>query len=79
MPTYNFINNDSGEEIEVVMSMHERDQFVIDNPQLTQVIRQAPALCDPVRVGVRSKPDDGFKDVLKGIKNKHRRSNINTF
>ena len=79
MPTYNFINKKTGKEIELTLSMSEREAFIADNTDFEQVIRQAPAFADPTRVGVRSKPDEGFRDVLKDIKSKHRRSKINTF
>lgn len=48
-----------------------------EHPEL-EVVIGTPAFGDSVRMGLK-KPDDGFRDLLKKIKNKHRRSTINTF
>lgn len=79
MPTYSFIDTESGKEFTDFMSMSEKENFLKENPHIKQTILTAPPVCDPTRVGVRSKPDDGFRDVLKKIKGKHYKSNINTF
>lgn len=83
MPTYCFRNKKSGEEWEQFMSMNDLDTYLKENPDVEQFIGQAPALCDPVTIGVRSKPDSGFRDLLKDMKKKHSggfsKSTINTF
>lgn len=78
MPVYTFKDNITGKVWDDFMSISERDKFLEDHPHIEQGLA-TPALCDPTRVGVRSKPDSGFRDVLKKIKSKHSRSNINTF
>ena len=75
MPIYNFKNLTTGEVTEEVLSIAERDERVKD-PNIQQLISGAPSLSYG---GTRSKPDDGFRDVLKRIKSKHYKSNINTF
>ena len=64
------------------MSISAQDQYLKDNPNLEVSITGAPALGDPVRLGLK-KPDSSFRDVLKEIKGKHdakiTRSTINTF
>lgn len=81
MPTYTFINRDTGEETTHYMSISELDKFISQNKHLDQVIG-APAIGDSVRLGVK-KPDNAFRDHLKEIKKKHSRgfskSTINTF
>lgn len=77
MPIYNFRNNETGEEFQDMMSMSELDKYLEENKHITQML-SAPAIVDPTRVGLR-KPDSGFRDVLKKIKSKHIRSNINTW
>jgi len=78
MPTYTFKNNDTNEVFEKTMKIAERDQYVQNNPNLTQVITGAPSIGDPVRLGIR-RPDDNFRDVLKNVKHHHKKDNINTW
>jgi len=70
MPNYTFRNNETNETFDISMSISERDQYVLNNPHLTQLITGAPAIGDSVRLGVR-KPDDNFRDVLREIKSHH--------
>lgn len=79
MPTYTFINKETNEEFSEFMSMSERDEYLHNNPHIQQTLLSAPPLCDPTRVGVRTKPDSGFRDVLHKIKGNFYKSNINTF
>lgn len=82
MPTYLFKDLNTGEEQELFMSISEREQYLEDNPHMTQLVHGAPALGDPIRLGLR-KPDDGFRDRLREIKKHHSRgmskSSVNTF
>lgn len=77
MPTYTFFNKETGEEWTEFMSISERDELLKNN-NIEQKISIA-AICDPTRVGITSKPDNGFRDVLKKIKRNFRGSSINTF
>jgi hypothetical protein len=70
MPTYNFKNNDTGEIIEVMLKISERDQYLQDNPHLTQVLLKPPSIDAGGSLTV-GKPDSGFRDVLKNIKSHH--------
>lgn len=82
MPTYLFKDLNTGEEQELFMSITERDEYLANNPHITQLVHGAPSLGDPIRLGLK-KPDDGFRDRLKEIKKHHSRgmsrSSINTF
>lgn len=78
MPTYSFRNKETGEITDKFMSMSAREQYLIDNPHLEQTLTQAPAVCDPVRVGAR-KTDTGFKEVLQKIHERAPGSQLNTF
>ena len=78
MQTYKFLDTNTGKEFDVFMSISERDVYLKNNPNLQQLVNGFPGMADPTRVGLR-KPDDGFKDVLKEIKGKHRKSTINTW
>jgi hypothetical protein len=79
MPTYRFLDSDTKKEFEQFMSMNELDVYLENNKNITQLVGEAPALIS----GYNTKPDAGFRDVLKKIKrnaNKGiRRSTINTF
>lgn len=70
MPKYTFRDNETNEEFDIIMSISERDQYVQDNPHLTQLITGAPAIGDSVRLGLR-KPDEGFRDILRNVKHHH--------
>lgn len=76
MPIYSVMNKDTEEVFEVNMKFAEFEQYLKDNTNLTQVFNKFPALGDPVRLGKR-KPDDGFRDVLKTVKQHHKRNVIN--
>jgi len=77
MPTYNFRNNDTREITEVILKISELDTYKSENPHLTPIHISVPPT---VRSDGNLKPDDGFRDVLRGIKKaSSRRNNINTF
>jgi len=80
MPTYKFINNETGEEFEDFMSISTLDVYLKENPNITQLVNGAPMIASGRGMG---KPDQGFRDLLKDMKKKHSggftRSTINTF
>jgi hypothetical protein len=78
VPTYDFRHRETGEIVEKVMKISERDDFLRDNPQYESVILGAPSIGDPVRLGLR-KPDQGFREVLQKAKAAHPLGKINTF
>lgn len=82
MPSYTFINNETGETFTTIMSMTEREEYLANNPNVQQQIVSAPALGDSIRLGLR-KPDNGFRDRLREIKKAHSKgftkSTVNTF
>lgn len=80
MPTYKFLNNETGEEFEEFMSISTLDDYLKNNPNLTQLVNGAPLISSGRGLG---KPEDGFRDLLKDIKKRNSRgitrSTINTF
>lgn len=80
MPTYKFLNNDTGEEYEEFLKISELDNYLEENPNITQLVNGAPMIASGRGM---SKPDQGFRDLLKDMKKKHSkgitRSTINTF
>jgi len=77
MPTYDFKDTNTDKEWTEFMSISEKESFLQANPHITQLPSSA-FLGDPVLQG-RLKPEGGFRDLLKDIKRKHHRSNINTW
>ena len=73
MPTYKFLDKNSKKEWEEFMSISERTKYLEDNPHIEQLVNGAPLIADPMRIGGTSvsKPDNGFRDVLKQVKKMH--------
>jgi hypothetical protein len=67
MPIYSFKNKETSEEFDIILKMSEREPFLAENPHLEQIITSAPQMVDAARLG-RMKPDQGFRDVLKSMK-----------
>ena len=83
MPEYKFLNNDTGEEYLERMSISQLDDYLKDHPNTTQLVHGAPMIGTNTLVGKSSKPDSGFRDLLKTIKKGNSkgltRSTVNTF
>lgn len=67
MPLYTFENTETGKVSDIRMKISERDQYVIDNPHMKQLITGAPSIGDAHRMGVVKTPDS-FNSLLKHIK-----------
>jgi hypothetical protein len=80
MPTYNFLNKETGEEgiTENFDTIADGEAFFKANPQL-EWLPSSLGIVDPWRAGIGKKPDAGFRDVLRDIKKRYPRSDINTF
>ena len=68
MPTYEFLNTETGEEFEVLMKISEREEYLKNNPHI-QPILSAPALV--TGVSTSNKVPDGFKEVLSKAAEAH--------
>ena len=64
MPTYDFLNTETGELVEYQMSWRDLEDFRLNNPHLKQQI-SAPNLVGGT--GDRVKPDSGFNEVMSKI------------
>jgi hypothetical protein len=78
MPIYTFKNKETGETEEHWMSISELDKFEKKNKHLELVI-SAAGIGDPWKVGSHTKPNDGFREVLRSIKKRFKGSTINTY
>jgi len=76
MPSYNFRNKDTGEEWTEFMSMSEQDTFLETNPHIEYVPSFGTPFIDTVKLG-RTKPADGFRELLGRIHKRNPGSNIN--
>lgn len=65
MPLYVFRNKESGEEIEEIMSISSKTEYLLNNPDLEQVIT-VPNFVSGVS-GISHKTDSGFNDMLGRI------------
>jgi len=79
MANYTFLDKETNREFDIDMPMSQLDTYKAENPNLEQIIKRAPAIADPTRLGLK-KPDAGFRDVLKRVKKASGRNNtINTW
>ena len=74
MPTYTYRNINTGEVFDKMMKIADKEQFLLDNPDLESIIG-APAMGDSVRLGIR-RPDNGFREVLSKISDAKYKSNL---
>ena len=74
MPTYEFLNKETGDFEEHFMSYKDLDKFKENNPHLLQQ-RSAPQIIGGH--GDRVKADSGFKEVLSKIGDAHTGSKLN--
>lgn len=83
MPTYRFLNKQTGVEWEEFMGISESEQFLADNPDVEKLVNGSPMIVSSAMGVSKTKPDAGFRDLLKDMKKKHNqgitRSTINTF
>jgi hypothetical protein len=82
MPTYLFLNKQTGVEWEEFMGISESEQYLKDNPDVEKLVNGSPMVVGSA-MGGKTKPDAGFRDLLKDMKKKHSggftKSTINTF
>lgn len=77
MPTYTFLNKDTGKSWEEMMGISESEKFLKENPNIQKV----PVAINMVRsvMGQRSmQTDSGWKDNLSRIAEAHPSSNLAT-
>lgn len=70
MPTYNFLNTETGDEFESFMKISEREEFLKNNPHIQPVLT-APAIVSGVSTSTQNRVPDGFKEVLSKVAEAH--------
>ena len=68
MPTYQFYDNQTGEQFDAFMKISEREDYLKNNPHIRPII-SAPALV--TGVSTTNKVPDGFKEVLSKASEAH--------
>jgi len=66
MPTYDFINEESGETFEALFSFAEREEFLSDHPHMRQLPPTQINIVSGVS-GMTHRNDDGWKETLDRI------------
>ncbi len=73
MPTYDFVNTETGEEFEQFMSISAREEFLKENPHIQQVLGATATVGG---VSITGKVPDGFKEVLAKVSENHKQSTV---
>jgi hypothetical protein len=73
MPLYDFLNTQTGEVEELMLSLSQREQFIKDNPHMQQVLGATATVSG---VSITGKVPDGFKEVLAKVSENHKQSSV---
>jgi hypothetical protein len=73
MPTYDFLNTETGDVEERFMSLSQREQFLKENPHMQQMIGATATVSG---VSITGKIPDGFKEVLAKVSENHKQSSV---
>jgi len=77
MPTYDFINEDTGETFEMQMSIAEMEMYLKKNKHIKQAITRM-TLGDSVHLGITKPPADFQKGIIGRMKEKIHGNKINS-
>ena len=73
MPLYDFLNTQTGEVEELMLSLSQREQFLKDNPHMQQMLGATATVSG---VSITGKVPDGFKEVLEKVSENHKQSSV---
>jgi len=73
MPTYSFIDTDSGEEFDALMKISEREEYLKSNPHIQPLLTAAAIVGG---VSIKDKVPAGFKEVLAKVSENHKGSAV---
>ena len=74
MPTYDFLNTETGETFEKFISLSGKDEYLKENPHIQQVHLGAMSIVSGV--SITGKVPDGFKEVLSKVAENHKTSAV---
>jgi hypothetical protein len=75
MPTYSFLNTETGEQFDSFMSIAAREDYLNENKHL-QTVMTAPAIVSHSGGTLDQKTPDGFKEVLSKVAEAHPTSTV---
>ena len=75
MPTYDFLDTETGDKFEVFMKISEREDYLKNNPHITPVL-SAPMIVSGVSSSKQNRVPDGFKEVLSKVGHHHPNSKV---
>ena len=76
MPTYDFINTETGEVFEKFLSMSGKEEYLKENPHIEQTMTKAPGLVSSRGGTNDQKAGDGWREVLSKVAEKHPNSTV---
>ena len=74
MPTYDFLNTETGETFEKLISLSGKDEYLKENPHIRQIHLGAMSIVSGV--SITGKVPDGFKEVLSKVSESHKQSSV---
>ena len=75
MPTYSFLNTETGENFDSFMSIAAREYYLNENKHIQTVVT-APAIVSGVSTSTQNRVPDGFKEVLSKVAEAHPTSDV---
>jgi hypothetical protein len=73
MPTYSFIDTDTGEEFDALMKISEREEYLKNHPNIQPLLTAAAIVGG---VSIKDKVPAGFKEVLAKVAENHKGSAV---
>ena len=74
MPTFDFLNTETGETFEKLLSISAKEDFLKENSHIQQVHLGAMSIVSGV--SITGKVPDGFKEVLSKVSESHKQSSV---
>ena len=71
MPTYEFINKETGEHFEMFMGISAKEEYLKKNPHIHQTMTVAPATVSGISGSGQNKVPTGFNEVLSKVAEAH--------
>ena len=71
MPTYDFINHETGEEWEEFMSIADMEALMKNSPHIRPAWKTAPMVAGDHLMGIGPKVDGGFTERMEQIASSH--------
>ena len=77
MPLFEFINTETKEVFEKIISNADKEEYLADNPHIKQLLDAPMISMDSTRFMGVKRVDQGWKDVLRKIHSRAPKSDLN--